>query len=662
MVNPVFLSTLAILETAGGAKTIKGPNGEDSNNLYNIKDFSGKGFRAHDKAEGSRDTYRVYRSKEEADADLISLLERKYPKALNASNIEEFAAALKEGGYATDPNYVQKLTSVYNTRVAPQQVARLTQAGYDETIKEARARGYTDAEIAARLGDVKLEGQMNDVVAKSAARGEGLASQLYQLQQLGFADTIKEARARGYTDAEIVSRLADAGSQAGNAALAKREERGTLGNIVQGATNQAKDYAAGASQIYSRVTGDDEGLKRKQEEAAARQNDLDRISLEATGAGKTGALLTDVAVTAPALLIPGGPLGVVGRSAVQGAAAGAGLGALTPTTEDGQFVSNVVTGAGVGAAAGAGVVGGGKILKKAYHATGKTLDDFRARPAANAVAKAEEDRLLQQRLLSDAGVTGDRITHETVQAVKDKGAKLINDALDTNSVALTDDVVGELQLLSGAREVADKHRVRVTDLLNDAKDGPVSLRRLDDIYKSMRDDLKGQGLDDIQRKELGRLADAVKGLRDAELTRSGAKTSFDAGKDAYRKSYVLDEMVVRMNDTGEGAVKALPQAAKAAGNRNQFKKGNAPYQQLVRELESLPDVERGNVARVADTLSTFLSSPTGRLVTTMPMVRGGAAAAAKILSSLDKPAVREWFYSLNPVDQGAIKQLAAKTL
>lgn len=108
-----FINGLAKLETAGGSKTVKGPAGEDSFNLFNIKDFSkaGTGFRAKDAAEGSNDRYRVYSSPEAAREDLMGLLARKYPKALTAKNGREFAQALKDGGYATDPNYVEKLTA-----------------------------------------------------------------------------------------------------------------------------------------------------------------------------------------------------------------------------------------------------------------------------------------------------------------------------------------------------------------------------------------------------------------------------------------------------------------------------------------------------------------------------------------------------------------------
>lgn len=110
-INPAYLIGLARLETAGGSKTIKG-GGVDTRNLFNIKDFSGKGIAAFDKAERSNDRYREYGSYEDSVRDLLGLLERKYPNALTAKDGAEFATALKAGGYATDPAYVEKLTKV----------------------------------------------------------------------------------------------------------------------------------------------------------------------------------------------------------------------------------------------------------------------------------------------------------------------------------------------------------------------------------------------------------------------------------------------------------------------------------------------------------------------------------------------------------------------
>jgi hypothetical protein len=99
---------LAQLETAGGRKTIKGPKGEDSHNLYNIK---GKGFRARDRAEGSNDEYRTYASPEESTEDVVRLIKARYPRAAAATTPEEFAAGLK--GYATDPAHGTKLVSTF---------------------------------------------------------------------------------------------------------------------------------------------------------------------------------------------------------------------------------------------------------------------------------------------------------------------------------------------------------------------------------------------------------------------------------------------------------------------------------------------------------------------------------------------------------------------
>lgn len=112
-VNPDFLIGLAKLETRIGEATIKGDS--DSYNLFNIKDFSGKGPRATDKAEGSRDAYRQYASYDDSANDLVDMLARKYPKALEAQTPEQFATALKQGGYATDPDYVNKVVRTINS-------------------------------------------------------------------------------------------------------------------------------------------------------------------------------------------------------------------------------------------------------------------------------------------------------------------------------------------------------------------------------------------------------------------------------------------------------------------------------------------------------------------------------------------------------------------
>ena len=93
------------LETGWGKSVIPG-----TNNLGNIKDFSGKGVTATDNLTGSKDKYRAYATVDEFATDFTSLIKRKYPAAMNQSTAAGFATALKAGGYAEDKDYVAKLT------------------------------------------------------------------------------------------------------------------------------------------------------------------------------------------------------------------------------------------------------------------------------------------------------------------------------------------------------------------------------------------------------------------------------------------------------------------------------------------------------------------------------------------------------------------------
>lgn len=107
-----LVRAVAQLETSGGSKTVKGPGGEDSFNLFNIK---GEGYSAKDNMLGTTSSYRVYKNRQESIDDFVSLVERKYPKAyvaLQEGDVASFARELKAGGYAEDPDYVNKLLSV----------------------------------------------------------------------------------------------------------------------------------------------------------------------------------------------------------------------------------------------------------------------------------------------------------------------------------------------------------------------------------------------------------------------------------------------------------------------------------------------------------------------------------------------------------------------
>ncbi|MFM9427325.1 hypothetical protein RCH10_003781 [Variovorax sp. GrIS 2.14] len=91
------------LETGWGKSVIPG-----TNNLGNIKDFSGGGTAATDNMTGSRDKYRTYRTPDDFASDYVSLIQRKYPNAVGVGDDpSRFASGLK--GYAEDPRYADKI-------------------------------------------------------------------------------------------------------------------------------------------------------------------------------------------------------------------------------------------------------------------------------------------------------------------------------------------------------------------------------------------------------------------------------------------------------------------------------------------------------------------------------------------------------------------------
>lgn len=103
-VEPSMLLGQWGLETGWGKSVIPG-----TNNLGNIKDFAGGGVAATDNMTGSKDKYRAYDSPEAFADDFASLIQRKYPGAVGAKDPMAFAKALKDGGYAEDPRYVDKV-------------------------------------------------------------------------------------------------------------------------------------------------------------------------------------------------------------------------------------------------------------------------------------------------------------------------------------------------------------------------------------------------------------------------------------------------------------------------------------------------------------------------------------------------------------------------
>jgi hypothetical protein len=99
------------LETGWGKSVIPG-----TNNLGNLKSTAatGNGVAATDNATGSTDAYQQFQNPMDFSNAYVNLINKQYPKAVGAKDAGSFATALKQGGYATDPNYVSSVSSAAN--------------------------------------------------------------------------------------------------------------------------------------------------------------------------------------------------------------------------------------------------------------------------------------------------------------------------------------------------------------------------------------------------------------------------------------------------------------------------------------------------------------------------------------------------------------------
>ena len=124
-VAPQVLIAQAALETGWGQHVQKLPNGSSSYNLFNIKaDSRWDGDSLNVKALEYRDgvaqqekaSFRVYNSYAESFRDYVDFIKTnpRYEMALGAaSDAEAYVKELQQAGYATDPNYANKVIDIY---------------------------------------------------------------------------------------------------------------------------------------------------------------------------------------------------------------------------------------------------------------------------------------------------------------------------------------------------------------------------------------------------------------------------------------------------------------------------------------------------------------------------------------------------------------------
>ena len=117
-IDPRIVVAQAALETGWG-KSVKG------NNLFGIKSHGKKDglmMQTHEVVDGERinvrDSFRQYDSYDESIADYGSFLQqnKRYKPMLQAATLQEQVEALGKSGYATDPEYADKVMSIATSK------------------------------------------------------------------------------------------------------------------------------------------------------------------------------------------------------------------------------------------------------------------------------------------------------------------------------------------------------------------------------------------------------------------------------------------------------------------------------------------------------------------------------------------------------------------
>lgn len=126
-VDPKVLVAQAALETGWGKHVIHQENGEQGFNFFGIKSHRGWDGNAvkvptlefeSGVAKRSVESFRVYESAEQSFSDYIDFLKSnpRYTDALNnCDDPQKFTSGLQDAGYATDPEYAEKIMRVYNS-------------------------------------------------------------------------------------------------------------------------------------------------------------------------------------------------------------------------------------------------------------------------------------------------------------------------------------------------------------------------------------------------------------------------------------------------------------------------------------------------------------------------------------------------------------------
>lgn len=638
------------LETGWGKSVIPG-----SNNLGNIKSTNGSGINAVDNQLGTSSKYAAYDSPADGAQAYADLLQQSRYSGVHGTSGDPaaFARGLVKGGYAEDAHYAGKLQGA---------IQAVKSAGNVPTLNDMRS-------------------QLAQQVAEDYANGVDTTTILQGLMKTKLAGPdVMAALQKGVDPDRILSVIG--GTPLAHFKATDPAERvkgqGFFTNLVQGAKNAVSDIGSGAQQLANRAVGDDTQLKYLQAKQANAEADPARQALEGTVGGKIGSLgIKALPYVAAGAIAPEGLIPAV----LANGATGAGMGALQPTTGDGQILKNIAT-EGLTGAVGGGV--GYGAAKGVSALASKVIGGDAAATARLAAAQAEGLpatasgvsgqngfwRNIADSMPTSKAVLRSQAEGEAAVATKvaeGMGLKDYAGPIDTNMLnaarpaikqALDDATSVQITLPTSMKAdlaaLVQKGTNPLTEgiannsvvnsairNLNKAIDAgkPVAGTDVQGLASELKSVLYNQGATHGEKQLASNVIDKVNNALTSNMTPE-QQSAFKAANDQYRNMLAVQKMVKASNDTGVVTPRQMLQAVKTGSLSNAFLKGDAPYQELAGTASDLYGLSGGHGlgSVIGKALSGHGLDATAILVHPSPLTVAGVGAKQLVSSLLSHAA------------------------
>ena len=460
--------------------------------------------------------------------------------------------------FEVNKGYVEKVTK--GMQVQPQASAPAQPA----------ATGMTKEQVNSYVTGLAENGASPSVIINQLMRNETTRS------------LVEQGRAAGDSDDSIVSYLGGKRATELVAARGKVAQQGFVTNVVEGVKSAGKDIAMGTRQFANTVIGDDAALKKNYAEQQAREADPTYRAQQDTAGTAVGSVGTKALPSVAAAVFSGGT-SIPAQIAIQ-AGVGAVSGAMTPRTKDGELAKNIAIDAGVGAAfpIAAKVIGAGT------RATGRALvgNDARALLSNEAKSVVEERNMkyVQRAMLKEAGIDGDDITPEIVDAMRkntyaESSSLLANKTVGNSKTigAELDDIVTNYRSKVAGPDKKSSVAEYATDLKTKLATGNYPASALVEFRRDIADRAVNKETG-ITRDALNQITSAI----DRQLAASApeATESLARANANWRRLQIFEKIVEKSNGADTPiSPKQLAMVLKAT-NREAYQAGNAPFQDL----------------------------------------------------------------------------------